>query len=474
MRITVYRCYPPAGRDAAAFFERYVRNRGSECYTHKSAAEKIPTMNCREPVHLWSNGGKSLFLPEHVGIPFSMEANEYFMIQAHYHNSEAIPGVRLRYALEVFYTGNTRKHDAGVMMIGHKVPGTPSLLMPPSSLGHLIYGHCGIDCTTQMISERNGIQIFGASMHTNSAGRGVRLLHLRGNQELPWISYDDNYSYKFQQSRILRKERTVLPGDQLITRKQKNHQKSLKFIFFKVCNLNTIFRFLGCAYETTGKRHVTIGGVSMRNEICVGMIWYYNRIPGYGICNSEISSEAYLGRLGIMNATWSDQHLESIITSPPSFAGLSVSEVCSRHIKWNIARRYKLQEDHRYLPQLNQCPRLIPEKEKGKKAVRVTTTTRRPANSLSRYTPGRNDNKKQIDLSDDKSAEDWEDYIQEEFETIFAKNVIPYERDPTCANTKQMIQTMTQYNQNPLSEAEGYPKETWWSINSKIPVYSAA
>lgn len=102
------------------------------------------------------------------------------------------------------------------MIIGHKTPGSPSLLIPPSSLGHVIYGQCGSGCTKQMLPSK-GIQIFATSFHTHTAGRGVRLLHIRKNEELPWVAFDDNYKHYFQQIRILRKERTVLPGDQLIT-----------------------------------------------------------------------------------------------------------------------------------------------------------------------------------------------------------------------------------------------------------------
>ena len=165
--------------------------------------------------------GKPVFLPEHVGIPMSESPNEYYMLQTHYENPMLTQGIRLRFTLEVFYTDNLRKHDAGVMIVGHKKPGSPSLIIPPSSLSHSIYGHCGGKCTKEMMEGSNpqGIQIFAASLHTNMAGRQVRMIHVREEEELPWITYDDNYNFMFQQTRILRKERTILPGDQLITSK---------------------------------------------------------------------------------------------------------------------------------------------------------------------------------------------------------------------------------------------------------------
>ncbi|CAL8141891.1 unnamed protein product [Orchesella dallaii] len=425
----LYRCHPPHGRDAAAFFERYVRNRGEQCYTLNTASSKIPTMNCREPIHIWSVGGKPVFLPGHVGIPLAETTNEYFMLQAHYVNPERLPGMRLRYSLEIFYTPNPRKHDAGVMLTGHTVPGSPSLLIPPSSLGHVIHGICGSDCTKQMFPE-TGIQVFAASMHTHGTGRGTRLLQIRDNHELPWISFDDNYHYKFQQTRILRKERTVLPGDQIITR---------------------------CAYETTGKKHATVGGMSLRNEICVGVMWYYNRIPGYGICNSEIKSKSYFGRLGVSNATWSNAHLEMVMSAPPSPVGITMSEIFSHHFKWNIGRRAQLLDDHRFLPHVTQCPTLIPgmhvTRQQGRTVSAPSSTP-----TLQRYVLGGKQNE-----ASDKDLE---------YNSVYSKDVVSYERPEVCVKEqKHVVEVNNHEYQSPVVQQQ-FPSGTWWSVDTKSEGYN--
>lgn len=63
-----------------------------------------------------------------------------------------------------------------------------------------------------------GVNVFASFLQTHSSGRAVRFLHHRGNQELPWISYDDNYNFKYQQFRVLRQERRLFPGDHLMDR----------------------------------------------------------------------------------------------------------------------------------------------------------------------------------------------------------------------------------------------------------------
>lgn len=216
--------------------------------------------------------------------------------------------------------------------------------------------------------------------------------------------------------------------------------------------LNYWIFFLGCLYETAGKGYATVGGPSLRHELCVGGIWYYNKIPGYGLCDSEIKSEVYMGKLGISNATWSDQHLEMIVNSPKSLSGLTLSEVTSRHVKWTIARRTQLQEDHRYLPQINECPRLIPGMPVNTPRAAATESPKTP--TLQRYIP-KGEKSTQTTLKDS------------EYVSIFPKDVVPYERAASCVRqpTRQVVQqTVTDY-QNPS-------RGTWWSINTNSQGYT--
>lgn len=66
------------------------------------------------------------------------------MVQAHYENPEKSSKVEMEYELEFYYTSKVREHDAGIMVVGHEIPGTPpSLMIPANSSGHVIFGHCG-------------------------------------------------------------------------------------------------------------------------------------------------------------------------------------------------------------------------------------------------------------------------------------------------------------------------------------------
>jgi len=136
----------------------------------------------------------------------------------HYDNPEELTGRQVAVAVEAYYTNKLRENDAGAMFIGTLSHTAASYIIPPSSLSHIWIGHCADGCTRKMFPQE-GINIFGVMLHTHISGRGLRILHFRGKEEFPWISSDDNYSFGFQNTRMLNDERKVLPGDSLMTSK---------------------------------------------------------------------------------------------------------------------------------------------------------------------------------------------------------------------------------------------------------------
>jgi hypothetical protein len=48
-----------------------------------------------------------------------------------------------------------------------------------------------------------------------NAGRKMKFRQFRGDEELPWPANDDTYDFEYQQTRLLKEEITIYPGDQL-------------------------------------------------------------------------------------------------------------------------------------------------------------------------------------------------------------------------------------------------------------------
>lgn len=161
--------------------------------------------------------------------------------------------------------------------------------------------------------------------------------------------------------------------------------------------------------------------------------------------------------LGIVNTTWSDSSLEMIVSDPQSLAGRTVTDVASRDVKWTIKRRSKLQEDQRYLPQINHCPRLIQGME-----VKPTQQIKPEVSSpnLQRYVP-KGERSVSSTLKDS------------EYVSTYSKDVLSYERPPSCVRQapRQIIQQhVTEYQSPSLSIPKG--TGTWWSINANTQRYS--
>lgn len=87
-------------------------------------------------------------------------------------------------------------------------------------------------------------------LHAHLAARKIRFRHIRNGTELPTILEDNHYDFNFQASRQPEHIAHVLPGDELL---------------------------MDCTYETTNRNKPTFGGLSTREEMCLGFIHYYPR-----------------------------------------------------------------------------------------------------------------------------------------------------------------------------------------------------
>ncbi|CAL8068074.1 unnamed protein product [Orchesella dallaii] len=351
----LYRCFAPPGTNPDDFFQKAVNSEGSECYL-LSQPNPLPTTYCRESVHLWSAGGNPFFFPEHVGIPMSENGSEYFMFQVHYDNPELISGRHISVALEAYYTNNLRENDLGTMIIGALSYASTTVMIPPSSLAHQIVGHCAEGCTRKMFP-LGGVSIVATLLHTHTSGRGVRVLHFRGKKELPWVNADDNFNFDFQQTRILNEERRVIPGDTLMT---------------------------SCVYETTNRNgSATVGGYPTRSEMCLAAIYYYNRVPGYSDCRSEIRTQRYSDFVGVYNTTFVPEIRQTVITAPENYSGLPVETFASEVIDWNIGTRDEIQRLQLYQPHTSICgnaiPRPGPSPVLGSSSVTIPVSVAKPA-----------------------------------------------------------------------------------------------
>jgi hypothetical protein len=191
-----------------------------------------------------------------------------FTIQVHYNNPQELVGVEFETGATIYYTDELREHDAAILMVAHQT--SLGLIIPPHSTGYKVVGHCDPYCTQNYLPP-TGINIFALLHHAHLSARKMKLRHFRGTQELPWVKNDENYDFEYQQTRPMRDEVLVLPGDHLTTE---------------------------CVFETGSRNRSTIGGLSTQEEMCQSTFWYYPR-GNLRECRSEYPMIEYFNKFGI-------------------------------------------------------------------------------------------------------------------------------------------------------------------------------
>ncbi|CAL8093006.1 unnamed protein product [Orchesella dallaii] len=246
--IVFYECYiPPEYGSTESVFEKHLNTTGGRCYTANMPPEW--TKHCVTFLFVWAGGSEGEMLPDHVGSPLGEEhgGSTYFMFEIHYDNPE-LRTFRDSSGVRIYYTDKLRPNDGSVMLMGYRV--TPFLLLPPMQKNFVTYGICSAECTDMTIPE-DGINVIITLVHAHLSARKLRLRHFRNGKELPLIAEDNHYDFNYQQSRTLKNEIKILPGDELMAE---------------------------CEYETVDNNRIVLGGLSSKQEMCQTFFMYYPRI----------------------------------------------------------------------------------------------------------------------------------------------------------------------------------------------------
>ncbi|XP_050426603.1 MOXD1 homolog 1-like [Adelges cooleyi] len=230
--------------DGPDTMERYVTLKGEQCYGNNMPDD---WNKCVSPVVTWAMGSDGQFLPKHIGVPIK-DRHLYYMLEVHYDNP-TLRKVMDNSGVRVYHTDHLRANDAGIMAVGMAV--SPMHIIPPRQVHYKTSSLCDKDCTNVMFPER-GVKITSVLLHAHQASRKLKLRHIRHDQEMATIAKDDRYDFGYQQARELANEVTVYPGDELITE---------------------------CVYNTEDRPHLTHGGYSTKQEMCLAFVTYYPRTP---------------------------------------------------------------------------------------------------------------------------------------------------------------------------------------------------
>lgn len=222
---------------------------GHECY-HPNMPDAF--LYCETILFAWAIGGEGFTYPPHVGLSIGSSTDpKYVLMEVHYDNPTFQEGLSDSSGLRLFYTSHLRKHDAGVLETGVWV--SLHHMIPPGMPSFHSEGHCTMECLEEALgSEKpSGIHVFAVLLHAHLAGEAITTRHFRNGEEQKMLAFDSEFDFNFQEFQHLEDERTILPGDNLITE---------------------------CRYNTKGRTSMTWGGLSTRDEMCLSYLLYYPRI----------------------------------------------------------------------------------------------------------------------------------------------------------------------------------------------------
>jgi dopamine beta-monooxygenase len=244
-----------------------------------SEAKPAGIVQCRKVVAAWAMGASRFIYPEHVGgVIGGKDYSQYLVLEIHYDNPDLRSSIVDSSGMRVFYQGGggpddepLRKYDAGILEIGLEY--NPKNSIPPGLKEFYLHGFCFGQCTRAAFAPSNGITVFASQLHTHLTGRRVWTSLVRDGRVAQILNSDNHYDQMFQEIRLLSEPMRVRPGDSLV------HT---------------------CVYNTESRQNMTLGGYSIRDEMCVNYMHYYPASE-LELCKSSISDTvlgAYFEKMG--------------------------------------------------------------------------------------------------------------------------------------------------------------------------------
>ena len=204
-------------------------------------------------IYIWNKGQrKKYYLPPDVGMLLADESPragsglgappKAFRLEIHYENAEKNEHTIDSSGLQLRYTSNLKKFTAGTLEVADP---QAKLGLAGVAIGDGLRQHdfsCPSSCTEKHLSPL-GVTVFFSLLHMHQKGLTMEIVHLRDGKEIgvTRVEYFDFAFGGYVDERMY----NVLPGDHFLARCTYNGDPMLKF------------------------------GVSAKNEMCMGTMFYY-------------------------------------------------------------------------------------------------------------------------------------------------------------------------------------------------------
>ncbi|CAG5132239.1 unnamed protein product [Candidula unifasciata] len=199
--------------------------------------------SCHEFLHVWTVGLDGECYHPQAGIKIGKTGYKTVAIQLHWNNPDKRSDYIDTSGLQIYYTPNLRRYNAGVLMVG-----SAYFNLPPRRPEIRIQGHCSGACTNSSI--KGSIIVTSAWNHMHYAGNRMDIQLMRNDSSVRYLTDERVYSYDSPQVQIFQDGLEIYPGDSLIS---------------------------NCGYQTMNRQKTTFWGEATQEEMCFGFLTYYPR-----------------------------------------------------------------------------------------------------------------------------------------------------------------------------------------------------
>jgi len=229
--------------------------------------------DCITFVFLWAVGSDKMVAPEEAGMLVGRGTDAlHGVIQIHYDNPKAIPGIVDRSGVEVLLTPRLRPNDAGVFAVGLTFD---AINIPPQQPAYHLQASCPYGSDRKQLIELMGddqdyINVYAYGLHQHVLGRKIwSVVHKNTPNGSPDVKdLGHNFEYDFEVQKVLELGERVEVGkyDTIVTH---------------------------CVWDSSEATSITIGGDATNDEMCFNFLWYFpktkaqSKSPWLGFCQSD-------------------------------------------------------------------------------------------------------------------------------------------------------------------------------------------
>ncbi|GFH49968.1 hypothetical protein CTEN210_06444 [Chaetoceros tenuissimus] len=234
----------------------YSCGENSDYLANLSEPIETDAMPCTDLVYAWAIGGKSMCLPDKVGMDL-MTSKPWYVLEIHYDNPRGLTGKVDASGIKVTSVPKSAVSGQGYQSAGYLWAGSdlPNMKIPAGRSAFQI----SAECTYNKLPS-SGVTVFSYFLHGHQILKKIWTEVERPGQETFDLACNGKYDFDLQETVAYKEPKKLYPSDILTTH---------------------------CVYDSSERTSVTNGGDASDDEMCIAFYLYYPKLSNGDMCLDE-------------------------------------------------------------------------------------------------------------------------------------------------------------------------------------------